>query len=92
MELAGIAKDVGLPRGVFNVITGLGPDAGAPLSSHPGVDKVSYLHSGLIPTNYSVYTALFFSAFTAIREYVRMSNLCTARKWHGKEKAIEMSI
>lgn len=70
LELAGIAKDVGLPRGVFNVITGLGPDAGAPLSSHPGVDKVSYLHSGLIPTNYLVYTAVFLSAFTVIREYV----------------------
>jgi betaine-aldehyde dehydrogenase len=32
--------EIGLPPGVLNVITGLGPEAGAPLSSHPHVDKV----------------------------------------------------
>lgn len=31
LELAAIAQEVGLPAGVFNVVTGLGPDAGAPL-------------------------------------------------------------
>lgn len=45
LELAAITKDVGLPDGVFNVITGLGPDAGAPLASHPGVDKVLFRFS-----------------------------------------------
>lgn len=43
LELAAIAMEVGLPNGVLNVITGLGTDAGAPLSSHPGVAKVSTL-------------------------------------------------
>jgi len=32
--------EVALPPGVLNIITGLGPEAGAPLSSHPHVDKV----------------------------------------------------
>ncbi|KAG6542964.1 hypothetical protein Mapa_015656 [Marchantia paleacea] len=41
LELGAIAKEVGLPPGVLNIITGLGTAAGAPLSSHQGVDKVS---------------------------------------------------
>jgi betaine-aldehyde dehydrogenase len=41
LELAAIAMDVGLPKGVLNVVTGLGPDAGGPLSSHPGIAKVN---------------------------------------------------
>lgn len=35
-----MCKEVGLPPGVLNVVTGLGSEAGAPLSSHPDVDKV----------------------------------------------------
>ncbi len=34
-----------LPDGVLNVVTGLGEDAGAPLSAHPGVDKVAFTGS-----------------------------------------------
>jgi betaine-aldehyde dehydrogenase len=48
LELAAIAHGVGLPPGVFNVITGDGPNTGAPLSQHPGVDKVSF--TGSVPT------------------------------------------
>jgi acyl-CoA reductase-like NAD-dependent aldehyde dehydrogenase len=40
LELGAIAAEVGLPPGVLNIITGLGPAAGAPLAEHPGVDKV----------------------------------------------------
>ncbi|EFJ08052.1 hypothetical protein SELMODRAFT_272160 [Selaginella moellendorffii] len=45
LELASIAAKVGLPAGVLNVVTGLGKDAGAPLSKHPGVDKVAFTGS-----------------------------------------------
>lgn len=31
LELAAIMDEVALPAGVFNVVTGTGPDAGAPL-------------------------------------------------------------
>ena len=41
LELADICKEVCLPSGVLNIVTGLGPDAGAPLSAHPDVDKVN---------------------------------------------------
>jgi aldehyde dehydrogenase (NAD+) len=37
--------DAGLPKGVVNIVTGLGPDAGAPLVSHPGVRAVSFTGS-----------------------------------------------
>lgn len=36
-----MCREVGLPPGVLNVLTGLGPEAGAPLASHPHVDKVN---------------------------------------------------
>ncbi len=39
--LAEIIDDVGLPSGVFNLIHGSGEHAGAPLTSHPGVDLIS---------------------------------------------------
>ena len=34
--------DAGLPSGVGNLILGAGPTAGSPLSTHPGVDLVSF--------------------------------------------------
>lgn len=45
LELADVCKEVGLPSGVLNIVTGLGSEAGAPLSSHPGVDKVAFTGS-----------------------------------------------
>lgn len=41
LELAAAAETAGLPNGVLNVVTGLGPSCGAPLSEHPGVDKLA---------------------------------------------------
>lgn len=55
LELAAIAKDVGLPPGVLNIVTGLGPDAGAPLASHTGIDKVAF--TGSTATGKSIMTA-----------------------------------
>jgi len=45
LELARLIDEAGAPPGVFNLLTGFGPDAGAPLVSHPGVDKVSFTGS-----------------------------------------------
>ncbi|KOM40344.1 hypothetical protein LR48_Vigan04g054200 [Vigna angularis] len=47
LELAEICREVNLPPGVLNVVTGLGNDAGAPLASHPDVDKVAFTGSSL---------------------------------------------
>jgi betaine-aldehyde dehydrogenase len=44
-ELARFFHRAGLPPGVFNLVTGLGQQAGAPLSAHPGVDKLAFTGS-----------------------------------------------
>ncbi|MGH3102369.1 MAG: aldehyde dehydrogenase family protein, partial [Thermoleophilia bacterium] len=43
--LAEIAKEVGLPPGVFNLVTGTGPVVGEALVSHPDTDMVSFTGS-----------------------------------------------
>jgi len=45
LALADIAHGAGVPPGVLNILSGLGPDAGAPLVAHPGVDKVAFTGS-----------------------------------------------
>ena len=43
--LADIIHEVGLPKGVFNLVTGLGPVVGEAIATHPLVDKVSFTGS-----------------------------------------------
>jgi gamma-glutamyl-gamma-aminobutyraldehyde dehydrogenase len=45
LRLAELAIDAGIPRGVLNVIPGLGPDVGEPIGLHPDVDMVSFTGS-----------------------------------------------
>ncbi|MEU3891463.1 aldehyde dehydrogenase family protein [Streptomyces sp. NPDC029041] len=42
---ADAVHEAGVPAGVFNLITGLGPVAGQALAEHPGVDLVSFTGS-----------------------------------------------
>jgi len=43
--LADIAKRAGLPDGVFNVVQGLGTEAGAALACHPGIARMAFTGS-----------------------------------------------
>jgi betaine-aldehyde dehydrogenase len=43
--LAEIVDSVGLPKGVFNLVTGYGPVVGEALAKHPDVDMVSFTGS-----------------------------------------------
>ena len=43
--LADIFDEVGLPAGVFNLVTGFGPVVGEALAAHPDVDMVSFTGS-----------------------------------------------
>jgi aldehyde dehydrogenase (NAD+) len=43
--LAEIVHDVGLPAGVFNLVTGTGPVVGEAIAAHPDIDMVSFTGS-----------------------------------------------
>jgi betaine-aldehyde dehydrogenase len=55
LELAAAADNIGLPAGVLNIVTGLGADAGSPLSQHPQVDKLAF--TGSVPTGAKIMSA-----------------------------------
>lgn len=40
-----LAQEAGFPKGVVNIVTGMGPSAGAALSAHAGVDEVTFTGS-----------------------------------------------
>ncbi|MDG2223299.1 MAG: aldehyde dehydrogenase family protein, partial [Rubripirellula sp.] len=42
LRLAQLAKEVGIPDGVINVVPGYGPTAGSALVKHPLVDKIAF--------------------------------------------------
>jgi aldehyde dehydrogenase (NAD+) len=45
INLVELLMEAGLPDGVVNIVTGFGPDAGAPLVAHPDVDAISFTGS-----------------------------------------------
>ena len=45
LAFADLARQAGLPAGALNVVPGLGEEAGAALSAHPGVDHISFTGS-----------------------------------------------
>jgi aldehyde dehydrogenase (NAD+) len=42
---AEILREAGVPKGVFNLINGLGPEVGAAMSEHPDIDMISFTGS-----------------------------------------------
>ena len=50
LAFARIAQDCGLPAGALNVVPGLGEEAGAALSAHPGVRHISFTGSVAVGT------------------------------------------
>ncbi|HEX8012749.1 MAG TPA: aldehyde dehydrogenase family protein [Casimicrobiaceae bacterium] len=45
LRVAELAREVGLPAGALNIVTGLGREAGAALAAHAGVDHLSFTGS-----------------------------------------------
>jgi aldehyde dehydrogenase (NAD+) len=43
--LAEVIDEIGLPNGVFNLVSGLGPTVGEAIASHPEIDMVSFTGS-----------------------------------------------
>lgn len=50
LVLARLAEEARFPPGVFNVVTGLGEEAGAALSAHPGIGHISFTGSREVGT------------------------------------------
>lgn len=45
LEFARRMDEAGFPPGVFNVLTGTGPEVGKALAGHPGIDKIAFTGS-----------------------------------------------
>ncbi len=45
LRLGELAMEAGLPKGVLNIVTGYGEQAGAAVAAHPGLDKVAFTGS-----------------------------------------------
>lgn len=74
LRIAELALEAGLPAGAFNVVTGTGMEAGAPLSAHADVDFVTF--TGSPPTG------------TAIQQAAAMNNRGVTMELGGKSPQI----
>ncbi|WP_374277760.1 MULTISPECIES: aldehyde dehydrogenase [Rhodococcus] len=45
LEMGKCFAEAGIPPGVVNIVTGLGPETGKALASHPGIDKIAFTGS-----------------------------------------------
>ncbi|MGD9917798.1 MAG: aldehyde dehydrogenase [Paenirhodobacter sp.] len=57
LRMAELAHEAGVPRGVFNVVTGSGAEVGEPLGRHPDVDMVSFTGSTVTGRRFLHYSA-----------------------------------
>ncbi|MEO8726645.1 MAG: aldehyde dehydrogenase family protein [Acidobacteriaceae bacterium] len=52
--------DAGLPKGVVNIVTGYGPEAGQPIAEHPDVRAISFTGSSAVGRKIGVIAAEHF--------------------------------
>jgi len=45
LRIAGLMLEAGLPDGVVNILTGLGPEVGEAIVTNPGIDKIAFTGS-----------------------------------------------
>ena len=57
LRIAELAIEAGLPRGVLNVLPGMGPDVGEPMGRHPGIDMISFTGSTETGRRFLQYSA-----------------------------------
>ncbi|MCC5984884.1 MAG: aldehyde dehydrogenase [Rhodobacteraceae bacterium] len=57
LRLAELALEAGVPPGVLNVVTGMGPDVGEPLGRHMDVDAITFTGSTEVGRKFLEYAA-----------------------------------
>lgn len=57
LRVAELAYEAGVPRGVFNVVTGSGPEVGEPIGRHMDIDMVSFTGSTVTGKRFLSYSA-----------------------------------
>jgi len=57
LRLGALALEAGVPPGVLNIISGMGPDVGEPLGRHMDVDAVTFTGSTEIGKKFLIYSA-----------------------------------
>ncbi|MBE1289027.1 MAG: aldehyde dehydrogenase family protein [Rhodobacteraceae bacterium] len=57
LRIAELAYEAGVPAGVFNVVTGSGPDVGEPLGRHMDIDAISFTGSTATGRKFLEYAA-----------------------------------
>lgn len=57
LRVAELAHEAGVPRGVFNVLTGSGPEVGEPIGRHMDIDMVSFTGSTVTGKRFLGYAA-----------------------------------
>ncbi|MCA6215642.1 aldehyde dehydrogenase family protein [Ideonella sp. B7] len=62
--LAALAAEAGFPPGVINVVQGLGPAVGRALTTHPGVDKISFTGSTVVGRQIAAEAGPLFKRLT----------------------------
>jgi len=86
--------DAGLPKGVVNIVTGFGPEAGAPMLTHPDVRAISFTGSSEVGRMIGEVAARFFQNLTHLAGHIRSvlffiadqdlacpkQNLCASRR------------
>src|SRR5499427_6240201 len=60
LNLLKALTDAGLPKGVVNVVTGFGPEAGAPIAEHANVQAISFTGSSEVGRTVGVTAARTF--------------------------------
>ena len=57
LRIAELALEAGLPRGVLNVVPGMGPEVGEPMGRHPDIDMLSFTGSTETGRRFLQYSA-----------------------------------
>jgi aldehyde dehydrogenase (NAD+) len=55
LKLAELFEEIGLPKGVYNVVTGFGHETGAALTNHPDINQITF--TGSVATGMTVMEA-----------------------------------